>query len=123
MGSYRVRGNRSLLSRFMDKLPHRPEPAAFPAIQQALATARQLPVWRYAPVKVGVCLRDGDVAATAVLDDYRQYRLFSIHLEAMGYLQHERNAGESMQGCDVLFSPRSAHSPSAANHLLSAAAA
>ena len=107
----------------MDKLPHRPEPAAFPAIEQALATARQLPVWRYAPVKVGVCLRDGEVAATAVLDDYRQYRLFSIHLEAMGYLQQERNTGDSTQGCDVLFSPRSPQGTAANTQLMDAAAA
>lgn len=90
----------------MDKLQHRPEPAAFPAIEQALETARQLPVWKYAPTKVGVCLRDGLVSATAVLEDYRQLRLFSIHLEAMGYQQLAAGPDEEVEGCDVLFRPQ-----------------
>lgn len=104
----------------MQHIPDQPQPAAFPAILQAYETARQLPVLKHAPMRVGVCRSaDGEVAACGVLEDYRQVRLFTIQLEAMGYASFLLGAEEEMRGCDILFRPRRVNAGEA---LLAAAA-
>jgi len=89
----------------MEKMAHQPEPAAYPAILEAFEVSRQLEVWKRAPMSVGVCRADGKLVARGVLEDWRQVRLFSIHMEAMGYGQLILGEEDTMHGCDVVYRP------------------
>jgi hypothetical protein len=90
----------------MHTYANQPEPAGFADIRKAFDTALGLPQWQPACIKVGICRADGGLAATGVLHDRRQARLFAIHMEALGYCAHAAQAGEPLRdGCDVLYRP------------------
>ena len=76
-------------------------PAAFHHVCTAYTVARELPRWRDAPVQVGVCLGDGELAATGCFQDHRQARLFTIQMNALGYQECD-GAGH---GCDRVYVP------------------
>jgi len=107
----------------MEKIAHQPEPAAYPAILLAFHTALQLPEWKHSPLRIGICDRDGDLAAVGVLNDFRQMRLFTIHMEAMGYRQLILGTPDELKGCDVLYTPQCWQHASMTGRTLMAAAA
>jgi hypothetical protein len=84
----------------MQFLAGTPQPPAFQDVRHAFDVALELPQWRDAPVRVGVCRGDGELFATGTFQDHRQARLFTIQMNALGYI--ECDAG---QGCDRLYVP------------------
>lgn len=84
----------------MDLLADR-QPPRFHQVRNAFDVARELPQWRDAPVKVGVCRGDGELLATGTFQDHRQARLFTIQMEALGYRE-----GDAEHGCDRVYVPQ-----------------
>jgi hypothetical protein len=74
-------------------------------VRNAFHVARELPQWRDAPVKVGVCGTDGELLATGVFQDHRQARLFTIQMDALGYREVDAAEGAADRGCDRLYVP------------------
>jgi hypothetical protein len=85
----------------MDFIASEPTPPGFQEVNKAFDIARELPQWRDAPVKVGVCRGDGQVIATGTFSDHRQARLFCIQMDALGY---EEEAGQGEY--DRVYMPR-----------------
>jgi hypothetical protein len=77
----------------MDIIATEPPPPGFHEVHKAFDTARELPLWRDAPVSVGVCRGDGSMVATGVLQDHRQARLFCIQMTALGYAELQAQDG------------------------------
>jgi hypothetical protein len=84
----------------MDLLAHR-QPAGFNEVHNAYAVALELPRWRDAPVRVGVCAGDGELVATGLFQDHRQARLFTIQMNALGY----EECDGAVHGCDRIYVP------------------
>ncbi|MBC5766559.1 hypothetical protein [Ramlibacter albus] len=76
------------------------QPPGFHEVRNAYTVARELPLWRDAPVKVGVCRGDGELVATGIFGDHRQARLFTIQMTALGYAECE-----AALGCDRVYVP------------------
>ena len=85
----------------MDFIASEPTPPGFQEVNRAFDIACELPQWREAPVKVGVCRADGRVIATGTFRDHRQARLFCIQMDALGYVEED-----ARDGFDRVYLPR-----------------
>lgn len=94
----------------MDFIASEPTPPGFQEVNRAFDIARELPQWRDAPVKVGVCRADGQVIATGTFSDHRQARLFCIQMDALGYAEED-----ARDGFDRIYMPRHWHASAVGN--------
>jgi hypothetical protein len=75
------------------------------AVHHAYEVARELPLWRDAPVKVGVLGPTGEPVEVFEFGDHRQARLFTIQMDALGYREHDG----APHGCDRVYVPETSH--------------